>query len=171
MSAANAIAPRPLPAWSLLSRYAESGDYTDCYVTDIPGDFSHAEYVAAFYTTWLFRLERLLLTVVRKPSTDEQARQLAQGERDAFAAWTVEARAPNQLLLCDFLGNTRSWLMAEPVQGGGVTRLYFGSAVVANTDRKTGQRRMRGRFRALLAFHQRYSHALLAAAKSRLAIS
>jgi len=171
MSAASHIAPQALPAWSLLRRYEQSGDYTDCYVTDIPGDFSHAEYVAAFYTTWLFRLERLLLKLVRKPSTDEQARQLAQGEREAFAAWTVEARAPNQLLLCDFLGNTRSWLMVEPVQGGGVTRLYFGSAVIAGTDRKTGRRRMRARFRALLGFHRRYSHALLAAAKSRLTIS
>ena len=65
-----AISPQPLPAWSLLRRYADSGDYTDCFVTDIPGDFSHEEYVAAFYTTWLIRLERWLLRLVRKPSTD-----------------------------------------------------------------------------------------------------
>jgi hypothetical protein len=171
VSPTTTIAPQPLPAWSLLHRYQESGDYTDCYVTDIPGDFSHAEYVTAFYTTWLFRLERALLRLVRKPSTDAEAAQLAQGVRDAFAAWTVEARAPNQLLLRDFMGNTRSWLMVEPLQGGGVTRLYFGSAVIGATDRATGRRGMRAPFRALLGFHRRYSHALLAAAKSRLRLS
>lgn len=171
MNAVAAITPHPLPAWSLLRRYADSGDYTDCFVTDIPGDFSHAEYVAAFYTTWLFWLERQLLRLARKPSTDDEAHQLAQGQREAFAAWIVEARAPNQLLLCDFLGNTRSWLMAEPLPGGGVTRLYFGSAVIARADGKTGVRRMRAQFRALLGFHKRYSRALLGAARERLAIS
>jgi hypothetical protein len=171
MSTAVAITPQPLPAFSLLRRYADSGDYTDCFTTVIPGDFSHAEYVAAFYTTWLFRLERLLLRLARRPSTDDEARQLAQGEREAFAAWTVEARAPNQLLLCDYLGNTRSWLMVEPMPGGGVTRLYFGSAVIARADRHSGRRRLRAHFRALLGFHKRYSRALLSAAKSRLAVS
>jgi len=166
-----AVTPQPLPAWSLLGRYAERGDYTDCFVTDIPGEFSHEEYVAAFYTTWLFWLERQLLRLVRKPSTDDEAWQLAQGRREAFAAWTVEARAPNQLLLCDVLGNTRSWLMAEPLPGGGVTRLYFGSAVIRRADRKSGGRRMRARFRALLGFHRRYSRALLGAAKDRLSVS
>jgi hypothetical protein len=165
------VSPQPLPRWSLLKRYADSGDYTDCFVTDIPGDFSHAEYVAAFYTTWLFRLERHVLRLARRPSTDDEALQLAQGRREAFAAWTVEARAPNQLLLCDDFGNTRSWLMAEPLPGGGVTRLYFGSAVIARADRKNGGRRLRTRFRALLGFHRRYSRALLGAAKQRLTVS
>jgi hypothetical protein len=72
------------------------------------------------------------------------------------------------LLLCDFLGNTRSWLMIEPHHEGGMTRLYFGSAVVPNTSRRTGQRRLGLRFRALLGFHRRYSRALLTAARSRL---
>jgi hypothetical protein len=70
--------------------------------------------------------------------------------------------------LRDFLGNTRSWLMVEPRQDGGVTRLYFGSAVVPRTDRRTGQRRLKRRFRVLLGFHERYSRALLAAARARL---
>lgn len=44
----------------------------------------------------------------------------------------VEARGLDQLLLCDFLGHTRSWLMSVPVQASetSCTRLYFGSAVV-----------------------------------------
>lgn len=168
---APAIREHPLPAWSLLRRYADQGDYTDCFVADIPGDFSHDEFVAAFYTTWLFRLERWLLTLVRRSSTDEEARLLARGLREGFAAWNVEARAPNQLLMCDFLGNTRSWLMAEPLPGGGVTRLYFGSAVIARAGRGATERRIRRRFRALLGFHRRYSRALLRAAWARLSTS
>jgi hypothetical protein len=161
VSSALAIAAGPLPPFALLERYRGGYDYS----ADVPGEFSHAEFVAAFYTSWLFRLERAILKwLVAKPSTDDEARQLAQGDLDAFAAWTVEARAPNQLLMCDVLENTRSWLMVEPRVGGGVTRLYFGSAIVA----RKGKRGIGLRFRALLGFHRRYSRALLRAARSRL---
>src|SRR6185503_5105352 len=106
------IEPQPLPPFALLTRYAADGGYADCFATELPGDFSHAEFVAAFYTTWLFKLERLVLaTLVFKPSTDRQAEQLARGERNAFAAWTVEARSPDQLLVRDYQGKTCSWLM------------------------------------------------------------
>ena len=169
MSAGAAISAGPLPPFALLDRYSAGDGYTDCFVADVAGEFSHAEFVAAFYTTWLFRLERIILKwLVAKPSTDDEARQLAQGERDAFAAWTVEARAPNQLLMRDFLENTRSWLMVEPRAGGGVTRLYFGSAIVARAGARRGRRRPGLRFRALLGFHRRYSRALLRAARARL---
>lgn len=163
------ITTPPLPPFALLARYTGDGGYTDCYATDLPGSVSHAEFVAAFYTTWLFKLERAILEwLVAKPSTDGEAEQLAQGARDSFAAWTVEASAPNQLLLCDFLGNTRSWLMVEPRHDGGTTRLYFGSAVVPRSRRGTGRRRLGLRYRALLGFHRRYSRALLSAARARL---
>jgi len=162
------ITTPPLPDHALLARYAGNGSYTDCYATDLPGAYSHAEFVAAFYTTWLFKLERAILEwLVARPSTDEEAAELARGGRQAFAAWTVEASAPNQLLLRDFLGNTRSWLMVEPRHDGGVTRLYFGSAVVARATRD-GRPRLGFSFRALLGFHRRYSRALLAAARARL---
>jgi hypothetical protein len=164
----SAITTSPLPEHALLARYAANGGYTDCYATDLPGSYSHAEFVAAFYTTWLFKLERAILKLlVAKPSTDDEAAQLARGGRDSFAAWTVEASAPNQLLLCDFLGNTRSWLMVEPRHDGGVTRLYFGSAVVPRAV-NDGPPRLGFSFRALLGFHRRYSRALLAAARARL---
>lgn len=166
------IAARSLPPHALLGRYAGTDHYTDCYMTELPGDYTHAEFITAFYTTWLFRLERAVLRwLVAKPSTDDDAVALARGDRDTFAAWQVEARAPNQLLLCDFLGNTRSWLMVEPGSEGGVTRLYFGSAVVAREQRRSGGRRPRRHFRALLGVHRHYSHALLAAARSRLQCS
>jgi hypothetical protein len=161
----------PLPPHALLARYAGSSAYTDCYTTDIDRSVSHAQYVEVFYTGRLFKLERRLLSLfLSKPSTDDQARQLAAGERDGFAAWRVEGRATDQLLLCDVGGRTRSWLMVsrspEPAQG---TRLYFGSAVVPVVNGSGGKRRMGFVFRALLGFHRLYSRALLSSASTRLA--
>jgi hypothetical protein len=161
--------PAPLPPEALLQRYSRSGAYADCYTLDLPAAVSHEAFVAAFYTTRLFKLERLLLGwLARRPSTDAEARALAAGQRDAFAAWTVEAREPQQLLMCDMAGRTRSWLMAAPASAGGGTRLFFGSAVVPRVDRATGQASMGAVFHALLGFHRLYSRALLQAAARRL---
>jgi hypothetical protein len=152
----------------LLVKYARDGGYADCYVTELPLVVTHAEFVEAFYTTWLFKLERRILAwLVEKPSTDAEARALADGARDAFAAWSVEARTGNQLLMCDFQSRTRSWLMVEP--GPASTRLLFGSGIVPRVDR--GKKRMGPGFRALLGFHKLYSRALLASARARLARS
>lgn len=158
-----------LPEAALLRRYLQAGAYTDCYAVDVARPVSHAEYVEAFYTTAVFKLERLLLAwLVARPSTDLQARQLAGGARAEFAAWSVEARAADQLLMCDFHGRTRSWLMCLPTSDGLGTRLFFGSAVVPVVDRRSGQARMGPAFRALLGFHKLYSRVLLRAAVARL---
>jgi hypothetical protein len=154
------IRSRELPENALLRVY--SRDYTDCYATEIPRRVTHAEFVAAFYNTRLFKLERFVLMLIGKPSTDTDARELAEGKREAYAAWTVERRAPDQLLLCDFQGKTRSWLMIEP--RGESTRLYFGSAVIKSADDGKGEKSLTRGFHALLGFHQRYSRALLSAA-------
>ena len=107
---------------------------------------------------------------VSRPSSDAEAKRLAAGELDSFAAWSVEARSVNQLLMCDFQGRTRSWLMVAPVQGGGpaATRLYFGSAVVPTVNKATGHADLGATYRALLGFHKVYSRVLLSAASSRL---
>jgi hypothetical protein len=165
------IQRRELPEDALLRRYLRGGAYADCYVTEIARPVTHAEYVAAFYTTPVFKLERLLLAwLVARPSTDAQVQGLASGTLDTFAAWNVEARADDQMLLCDFRGRTRSWLMIDEIQVNGApgTRLYFGSAVVPVTDRQSGQPRLGFSFRALLGFHKLYSRVLLQAASRRL---
>lgn len=157
-----------LPPSALLARYAsDAGTYTDCYATTVPGTVTHARYVRAFYTGLAFRLERWLLAAfAKRPSTDADVDALAAGTRDKFAAWDVEARAPDQLLLRDFTGRTRSWLMVERA-GDDATRLYFGSAVVPVVDARTGRRGLGKRFDALLGFHQLYSRILLGAARRR----
>ena len=155
------VESHPLPELALLRAYAHAGAYTDCYVADVAGAVAFARYVEAFYTTPLFKLERTILKLAAsKPSTDAQARQAADGSIDEFAAWRVEARADDQLLMCDMLGNTRSWFMVEHADDGTRTRLYFGSAV-------TTAAMSRPLFRRLLGFHVLYSKALLASARRR----
>ena len=163
------IEPCDVPPGTLLQKYRVDGTFADCYTTTLHGQISLARFVGAFYTTPLFKLERFVLRVAGRASTDDDARQLAEGARDAFSAWTVEARAKDELLLCDVLGRTRSWLMVAPVPGAdAVTRLYFGSAVVPKHDPQTGKRRLGTGFRALLGFHKLYSVALLRAARRAL---
>jgi len=165
------IAPCELPAGALLGTYRDAGAYTDCFAADMPRAVSQAEYVEAFYTTWVFKLERWVLAMfVAKPSTDLQAQALASGRTDAFAAWSVEGRTGNQLLMCDFQRRTRSWLMSvhDPANAAAGTRLFFGSAVVPVTHPKSGRSTMGPAFRVLLGFHKVYSRILLRAAMSRL---
>lgn len=155
----------------MLEKYLIPGAYVDCYSAEVPGQVSLSKFVFAFYTTSLFKLERYILTFsVSKPSTDQQARQLADGDIRSFAAWQVENRGDNELLMCDFVGRTRSWLMIVPMRatGGARTCLYFGSAVVPVRNLKTGEISLGLVYRSLLGFHKIYSVLLLYSAVSRL---
>jgi len=163
-----------IPDGALLKRHAADSDgYTECYSADVDFAVTHAEFVAAFYTTWLFTLELMILkTIVAKPSTDEQARQLADGVIDTFAAWQVEGRSERELILCDFCGRTRSWLMRLTTGNGAQasTNLYFGSAVLPEKNEKTGSRTLELSVYLMLGFHKLYSRAFLYSAKMRLRV-
>lgn len=158
-----------LPEEALLRRYREQDrNYTDCYTTLVAGRHVLSDFVYAFYTTWLFKLERLIIKhLAHRPSTDAQARRLADGSGTAFAVWTVEARNDAQLLLCDHREKTRSWLMVEAVDDS-QTLLRFGSAVVATADGTAEAPEIGTGFRWLLGFHKLYSRALLYCARTRL---
>ena len=169
---ADAPARTAMPGDALLAQYTRSGAYTDCYSIAVPGHVAHAEYVEAFYTSRVFKLERLILKwLVSKPSTDAEARELAAGARERFAAWAVEGRLANQLLMCDYLSRTRSWLMVAACgsDAAPATRLFFGSAIVPVVDKATGQLALGSPFQALLGFHKLYSRVLLRSARHRLA--
>lgn len=166
-----AIQTAELPQVALLNKYKQEGAYTDCYFMDMPRAISKAEYVEAFYTTGVFKVERAILSMLAsKPSSDRQAKQLATGKANQFSAWSVEDQTPNQLLLCDFQGRTRSWLMSVVNESGGSTktRLYFGSAVVPNVDPASGRKSFGFVFHALMGFHRLYSRTLMASACARL---
>ncbi len=151
----------------MLRKYRKDGHYTDCFAVELPQHITQEQFVQAFYTTALFKLERLTLKwAVARPSSDAQAQQLAAGQAQSFAAWSVEDQTDDQLLLRDFQGRTRSWLMTLPLSEANAvrTRLYFGSAVVPIKSTRTGQSTLGLAFKALLGFHKLYSIALLAAA-------
>jgi hypothetical protein len=168
------IEPCPLPASALLHTLQRDGGYLDAYACRIEAQVTLAAYLQAFYTTPLFKLERAILALcLARPSTDAQAAALAAGTLDRFAAWRVEARTADQVLLRDLGGRTASWLMVEPVaaraEGGRVaTRLLFGSAVMPQAGRAGEAPRLGPAFRGLLGAHRLYSRLLLAAARSRL---
>ena len=73
-----------------------------------------------------------------------------------------------ELMMCDFLGRTRSWFMVEELIGkdGPRTLLRFGSAVVPRDDNSAAGAGLA--YRLLLPFHRVYSRLLLRAAVARL---
>ncbi len=163
------VQPCEVPKHSLLQKYKEGAGFADCYCIEIPGRVTQAEFVAAFYSSRLFKLERTLLRFLAgKPSTDADAVRLAAGQASSFSAWQIEAQTSAELILADFTGRTRSWLMAEAnVTPSVATRLYFGSAVVPRAAGGTHKLSMGWIFHALLGFHRLYSRLLLRAASRR----
>jgi hypothetical protein len=156
------IQATPLPQDALLAQYTAPA-YTDCFIAHLPGPVALAAFVTAFYTTRLFKAERLVLSAVGHPSTDAEAATLARGEARHFAAWTVEAQRADQLLMADASGRTRSWFCVRSQADGG-TALHFGSAVLP----RPGTTDMGVLYRLLLGPHKAYSRALLRAAVARL---
>lgn len=161
------VRPCDLPEDALLQAYRRTGAYTDSFVAQLPVSVPFSDYVSAFYTTALFKLERLILEwAVARPSSDSQAAQLAAGTLDQFAAWILEQRDDQQMLLTDYRGRTRSWLMTRQISApaGPHTRLYFGSAVVPQARTAPQAVLRRPASRVLLGFHRAYSRMLLKAA-------
>lgn len=150
-----------LPSDALLHQYDQHGHYTDCFRIDLPTAVSLAQFIEAFYTTWLFRLERAVLSVaLRRRITDTHVTELANGAQ-TFAAWQVEGRDDAQILLRDVSGRTRSWLHCLAADDSS-TRLYFGSAVLAHDGTLSRIVTM------TIPLHRAYARGLLRTAVNRL---
>ena len=157
------------PPDSLLAQLAHArGAFADAYVLPFPRTVTLAEFVEAFYTTRLFKLERALIALLGRRSGDADVHALAAGVGTRVAAWTVEARRPDELLMHEDSGATRSWFKVEAGEGTGTTTLWFGSAVVPRRHGAGEEPRFGWLFHALLGFHRWYSRALLSAAARRL---
>ncbi|MEO9819205.1 MAG: hypothetical protein ABJ370_05130 [Paracoccaceae bacterium] len=156
----------PVPENRLISPFrAAEAHHTDAFCLEFAGQVDLADFINAFYTSWLFKLERLVLRVFAKaPTSDAQAQALASGDLDTFAVWRVEGREPTEILLGERSGRTKSWLAIEPA--GEVTRLWFGSIVVP-VHRK-GKLTLGPVFDSLLGAHKVYSRSLLMAAAAQL---
>ena len=166
------VHPCEVPLHSLLRVYNDGAGYADCYVIEVAGLITQEKFVDAFYTSPLFKVERTLLKyLASKPASDADAKQLAAAQADCFSAWVVEKQSDTELLLADFTGRTRSWLMATPGTGTATaptTLLYFGSAVLPRKSPGAQTQNMGWVFHALLGFHRLYSRLLLFAASRRL---
>jgi hypothetical protein len=139
----------------------------DCFSVAIAQPVSLGDFVYAFYTSPVFRIERAILRFFAgAPSTDTEARGVADGSGSSFAIWRVGERTTTQLLMCDRFEKTRSWFQVAPMVGGG-TLLRFGSAVAKTRNRETGSSSVGRGFRWLMGFHVLYSRVLLAAARRR----
>jgi hypothetical protein len=168
------ITREPVPDDALLKTFRGGthperwGRYADCFAVGVNRNVSLAEFVFAFYTSPLFRIERgLLRLLINAPSSRANARAVADGTADKFAAWYVGQRTSTQLLMCDRYERTRSWFRVAPQSGGG-THLQFGSAVAARRGENSEIPQRPAAFRLLLSFHLVYSQALLHAAKANL---
>lgn len=152
-----------VPRDGLLQAYVGQGaTYTDCFEVMSPHAVTLPEFIEAFYTTWLFRMERVVLSLpLRARVRDSEVTALAEGA-DHFAVWQVEARDDAQILLSDRSGHTRSYLAVSGKEGG-VTRLVFGSAVVAPKGKPLGT--MVG---LLIPLHRFYSKCLIRLAERKL---
>ncbi len=151
----------------------KDGFYADCFAVEMDADVSFAEYIAAFYSTRIFKLERLILRVMAAArSTDQEAIKLGRGETSQFAVWRSAMREENQLLM-ETKGRTKSWFMIEDLSrdGSPKTRLLFGSIVAPINATGPGKPKMGLLFSALLGFHRLYSKALLNATRARLLVS
>jgi hypothetical protein len=169
----NSIVQEALPEDALLKTYRGGvhperwGAGGDCFSVTVAQAVSLAEFVFAFYTSPVFRIERWILRVfLGRPSSAAAARALADGAAATFAVWYVGQRTRDQLLMCDRYERTRSWFRVVPV-GSGHTLLQFGSAVAARGRANMTAQRGAG-FRLLLRFHVLYSKILLRAATGAL---
>ena len=166
-----------LPSESLLMRYCPGHrssyktGYCDCYTVTVGGIVEFEEYICQFYSTSIFKAERWILGFFANlPSNDHELKLLAAGTSNRFAAWSVEQRLPDQLLLCDASGRTRSWLMCTNVKENNInqTRLLFGSAILPVTDPHTRIRIYQILYITLLGFHKFYSRVLLSSARNKI---
>src|SRR5580704_7997175 len=85
------IARETLPEDALLKTHRGGvhperwGRYGDCFSVTVNRAANLADFVFAFYTSPLFRIERLMLrALVRAPSSDSDARRLADGSAATF---------------------------------------------------------------------------------------
>jgi len=155
---------------TLVASFLEKG-YADSYRTEVDGHVSMEDYVYKFYTSPLFKLERFILTwSVRKPSTDKQAKEISEGNTNKFAAWTLEDRRENELLMRDMADRTRSWFMVNHLgtRENPKTQLYFGTGISPSPKRNPEKSSIGLFFNAMLPFHKVYSVLLLYFAKRQL---
>ncbi len=81
-----------VPEGSLLANFGGPDDYRDCFARDVPGEVTLAAFIERFYCSMAFRPERLVLGLIGRGASNDDAAKLARGEVQKFAAWNVVER-------------------------------------------------------------------------------
>lgn len=146
------------------------GCEADNFQATFPGPVTLDAYIAAFFDTPLFRLERLILRLFAgRATTRADVVALANGQANSFAMWHVVERSDTEIMLAVERSRIRSWLaIVPPEKPGDPTILRFGSAIVPKSVSASGKGQIGFLFRALTGFHNLYSRLLLRAAISAL---
>jgi len=156
-----------IPSSALLYGHVERGEYADAFYTDITYSADLSEYIRAFYSSRVMRVERFILKFIGKPSSADQVEKLATGEISELAVWSVAERRKNEILLPDSYDRTCSWLMVS-YPSTGKTRLHFGTGVHRMRQQGEGATSLNLFFRATIGFHLLYSKVLLRSARNQL---
>ena len=155
------------PELSLIIPYESMpGFYIDCFAVDLPTHCSLEAFLKAFYTSWIFRLERLILRLaLRVPTSSDDLSAMLSGASDKFAVWIIEERQADQMIAKAVGGSnrTRSWFRVLSRDDGG-TRLFFGSVLEPEPSLEGAPPRLGLMFRAGIGAHRLYARVLLAAA-------
>lgn len=155
-----------LPKATLIANQAELGFFTDCFCTEIFGQFELSDYITAFYTSPIFRIERFLLRLAPKGrSTDQDVAALAAGQAKQLAIWTEEFRRSDEVLMN--AGKTKSWLHLKSTDQG--STLYFGTVVLPEKPKNADESPRMGKgFELFMGLHRLYSRVLLRSAARNL---
>ena len=81
-----------VPEGSLLAAYGGPGDYRDCFVREVPGEVSLAQYIERFYSSMVFAPERMVLGLIGRGASAEDISALARSEADRIMVWEVIER-------------------------------------------------------------------------------
>lgn len=165
----NRVVEQGVPEGSLLQQCANRpGTYADAFFADVKGAPSLQDYIEAIFDSPVFRMERIVLAItVLKPAFRKDVEALAMGEGDRLAGWKTEQRTSNELLMAVENGQVRTWLKVEAMPAG-VSRVWFGSAVVPKHRTDGKQEGLGLAFRLMLRVHKFYSRVLLRSATRRL---
>lgn len=156
-----------VPEGSFLKAYeGREGCETDCFQADVPGHPDIDRFVHIFFDTWVFRIERRLLALLGEDyATSEDVAALAGRSSDTLAAWTVQDRSADEIILAFKRPRGRTWLQATQLDGSlGSTRLRFGSALLPNIDSEGQTASISWGLKIGLPLHRLYARLLLAAA-------
>ncbi len=186
----------PVPDGSLLAEFGpppgvQSEPYRDCFMRRESGAVSLEQLIERFYCSWAFRPERIALGLIGRGASSEDARKLARGEVESFAAWTVIERRHANVLVAEHgpagsaratarpqaregrgdrapdgvrKTNTHNEILLQDFQGATASWLSVRPSANGGTELLFGSwvgKPDRGVVKALMPFHRWYSRVLL----------